>query len=139
MFYVWALLHDEGQVDHIHDCCLSHNKPWPQWLRMGKDHRDFFSKKTENWMYMLRTEKGSLFILDIYFESLKFFQFIKHLNCISKNKPLPAYIFPKFCGKYSKVGHQKVLDHWPLTYLSTVPKASTCRHPPSPQMKHIFK
>ena len=43
-----------------------------------------------------------------------FFQFIKHLNCISKNKPLPPYIFPKFCGKFRKVGHPRVLNHWPL-------------------------
>ena len=104
LFYVWALLHDEGQVDHIHDCCLLHNKPWPQWLTMGKDHRDFFSKKTENWMYMLSTEKGSLFILDIFWV---------------------LEIFPSYCGMLSRVGHPRVLDHWP----SIVSKASTCGHP----------
>lgn len=39
------ILHGEEPADHIHDCCLLHNKPWPQWLMMEMSHTGFFSMR----------------------------------------------------------------------------------------------
>lgn len=99
------ILHDEEPADHIHDCCLWHNKPWPQWLMMEMSRTGFFSMR-ESALNIHFTDKkpGSITKFHrtgllhglLYFIHYEFFMFktdsvtlLTVNDCI--NKPRPGF------------------------------------------------